>query len=94
MDKRNFYDFTFFHSKTVNSFVCYLSLCRPKGFWPYSPQNTCLLLNIKADNIRLKKIPGITPKITLSALLSFGPDKRVGFNILGMSALIFLALVP
>jgi hypothetical protein len=40
----------------------------------------------------IQKIPGIRPKINLSTLISFGPEKQVGLKILGDSALIFLCL--
>jgi hypothetical protein len=50
--------------------------------------------NISADNSdSKKKIQGTTPTSNYSALISLGPEKLVGLNILGLLALIFSALV-
>ncbi len=50
--------------------------------------------NISAENSDCKKkIQGITPTSKFLALISFMHEKWAGLNILGLSALIFLALV-
>jgi hypothetical protein len=75
--------------------VVLFSLCHLVGLMVYG-----LILhkiyspNISADNSDWrKKFQGITPTSNFLALISYMHEKWVGLNILGVSALIFLALV-
>ena len=64
------------------------------GFkWGTRPTNIFLANQTLPDLSASEKFLGIRPKLTLSALISFMPEKWVGLNILGKFALIFLALV-
>ena len=72
-----------------------LALCHfvgLKGFGLILLKICCLILRLTTP-IKKNFILGKRIKLTLSALISFGPEKHVGLNILGVSALIFLAVV-